>query len=92
MAHWSLFFNTIGVTDELDTMVRQNLTAPVAGKGACWTQIALEQKLMLRSDVACQLTYDDYEKDAIGLGAIGMEVDGTCEFSGKFREAVKSCR
>lgn len=61
---------------EIDTMVRHNLPiTAVVGNDACWTQIAREQKPMLGSDVACRLTFADYEKAAIGLGAIGIKVD-----------------
>jgi len=47
----------------------------VVGNDACWTQIAREQKPMLGSDVACNLTYATYHKAGEGLGAKGILLD-----------------
>ena len=47
----------------------------VVGNDACWTQIAREQKPMLGSDVACNLSYTHYHKAIEGLGAKGFVLD-----------------
>lgn len=61
---------------EFDTFIRHKLpVVAIVGNDACWTQIAREQKPMLGSDVACNLTYQTYEKAVEGLGARGFVLD-----------------
>lgn len=59
----------------------------VVGNDACWTQIAREQKPMLGSDVACNLTYATYHKAAEGLGAKGIVLDA--QDRDKIKEALE---
>lgn len=61
---------------EFDTFVRHHVPVlAIIGNDACWTQIAREQKPMLGSDVACNLTYQTYDKAVEGLGAKGFVLD-----------------
>lgn len=62
----------------------------VVGNDACWTQIAREQKPMLGSDVACNLTYATYHKAGEGLGAKGIVLDA--EDRDKLREAFEDAK
>jgi len=62
----------------------------VVGNDACWTQIAREQKPMLGSDVACNLTYAKYHKAGEGLGAKGVVLDA--QDRDQIREALEDAK
>jgi acetolactate synthase-like protein len=62
----------------------------VVGNDACWTQIAREQKPMLGSDVACNLTYADYHKAGEGLGAKGIVLDA--KDKDRIKEALEEAK
>ncbi|XP_020757693.1 2-hydroxyacyl-CoA lyase 2 isoform X1 [Odocoileus virginianus] len=58
---------------EFDTFVRHKIPVmALIGNDAGWTQISREQVSCLGSNVACGLTYTDYHKAALGLGAQGQ--------------------
>lgn len=58
---------------EFDTFVRHKIPVmALIGNDAGWTQISREQVPRLGSNVACGLSYTDYHKAAMGLGAQGL--------------------
>ena len=68
----SLLFRTHTHTH---TQVRHGLPViAVIGNDACWTQILREQQPMLGDDVACQLSYTEYDVVAKGYGGEGYSV------------------
>ena len=71
-------------------MFKQLPVLAVVGNDACWTQIAREQKPMLGSDVACNLSYTAYHKAAEGLGAKGIVLDA--EDKDRLKEALEEAK
>ena len=64
---------------EFDTFKRHNIPViALIGNDACWTQIAREQIPMFQSDVACNLSYCDYDLVARGFGGKGFKLDSSC--------------
>ena len=61
---------------EFDTFTRHNIPViALVGNDACWSQIAREQVPTFGSDVACMLSYCDYEMVANGFGGVGYKLD-----------------
>jgi thiamine pyrophosphate-dependent acetolactate synthase large subunit-like protein len=78
---------------EIDTMVRHNLPViAVVGNDAGWTQIARDQEVILKDDVACVLARNDYHKVAAAWGAKGLLLDDPAKIDKVFKEAVKLSR
>eukprot|EP00698_Gefionella_okellyi_P001515 TRINITY_DN1144_c0_g1_i1.p1 TRINITY_DN1144_c0_g1~~TRINITY_DN1144_c0_g1_i1.p1 ORF type:complete len:646 (-),score=181.90 TRINITY_DN1144_c0_g1_i1:867-2804(-) len=62
---------------EYDTFVRHKLPViSIVGNDAGWTQIARDQIVRFKDDVACTLTYNDYHTVAQGWGGEGILVKG----------------
>ncbi len=67
---------------EFDTFARNKIPViALVGNDACWTQIKREQVPMFGSDVACNLSYCDYDVVANGFGGVGFKLtaDSTAE-------------
>ena len=62
----------------------------VVGNDAGWTQVAREQKPMLGSDVACNLSYSNYHKAIEGLGAKGFVLGA--EDRNKIKETLEEAK
>ncbi|XP_048198418.1 2-hydroxyacyl-CoA lyase 2 [Perognathus longimembris pacificus] len=80
---------------EFDTFVRHKIPViALVGNDAGWTQISREQVPRLGSNVACGLTYTDYHKAAMGLGARGLLLSGENEDQvvDMLREGQRQCR
>ena len=73
---------------ECDTFVRHQLPViGVVGNDACWSQIAREQKKILKDDVGTVLRNTDYHRVAEGYGAVGFEVEDPEEVDGVLARA-----
>ncbi|XP_071853621.1 2-hydroxyacyl-CoA lyase 2-like [Apostichopus japonicus] len=60
---------------EFDTFNRHKIPViAVVGNDACWTQIVRDQEKMFSTRVACDLTFCDYDKVAIGYGGTGYRL------------------
>lgn len=60
---------------EFDTFARHKIPViALVGNDAGWTQIKREQVPMFGSDVACNLSYCDYEVVANGYGGVGYKL------------------
>jgi thiamine pyrophosphate-dependent acetolactate synthase large subunit-like protein len=81
---------------EFDTFSRHKIPViGLIGNDACWTQIARDQVVMLKDDVASVLAYSDYHLTAKGYGADGVRIDRIEDFQmavSKAREAVAQGR
>jgi thiamine pyrophosphate-dependent acetolactate synthase large subunit-like protein len=81
---------------EFDTFVRHNVPViGLIGNDACWSQIARDQVVILKDDVACMLSHSDYELVAKGYGGEGVRVDtleGFIEAAKKAKQAVAEGR
>ena len=67
---------------EFDTFARNKIPViALIGNDACWTQIKREQVPMFGSDVACNLSYCEYDVVANGFGGVGYKLtaDSTTE-------------
>ena len=65
---------------ELDTFTRHGIAVIIIiGNDACWGQIARAQVEIFDDDVACALTYANYEKASEALGAVGFRVTTEAE-------------
>ena len=65
---------------EYDTFIRHNLPViSIVGNDAGWTQIARDQVVRFKDDVATTLRYTDYHIVAQGYGAAGINVKGSDE-------------
>ncbi len=78
---------------EYDTFVRHGLPViSVVGNDAGWTQIERDQVVILGDDVACRLTYMDYQVVAQGCGAEGLIVDSEADVDATFAKALELSR
>ncbi|MCA9619736.1 MAG: thiamine pyrophosphate-binding protein, partial [Myxococcales bacterium] len=78
---------------EHDTMVRHELPIiSVIGNDAGWTQIERDQVVILEDDVACRLTYMDYQKVAEGCGAAGIKLERTADIDQALDSALTLSR
>ena len=64
----------------------------VIGNDACWTQILREQQPMLGDDVACQLSYTEYDVVAKGYGGEGYSVRDIGNVKKVLERALKTAR
>ena len=75
------------------TQVRHGLpVVAVIGNDACWTQILREQQPMLGDDVACQLSYTEYDVVAKGYGGEGYSVRDIGNVKKVLERALKTAR
>ncbi|XP_035217198.1 2-hydroxyacyl-CoA lyase 2-like isoform X2 [Stegodyphus dumicola] len=77
---------------EFDTFIRHKIpVVAVVGNDACWTQIAREQVPRFGSDIACNLTYNDYHKIVEALGGKGIYLSGKDkdDLVSKFKHAIE---
>ena len=75
------------------TQVRHGLPViAVIGNDACWTQILREQQPMLGDDVACQLSYTEYDVVAKGYGGEGYSVRDIKNVKNVLVQALKTAR
>jgi acetolactate synthase-1/2/3 large subunit len=78
---------------EHDTMVRHDLPIiSVIGNDAGWTQIERDQVVILEDDVACRLTYMDYQAVAEGCGAAGIKLEDPAKIDAAFHQALEVSR
>lgn len=77
---------------EFDTFARNKLPViAVVGNDACWTQIKREQVPMFGSDVACNLSYCDYDVVAKGFGGVGFKLTAEST-SEEIRDTLKKAK
>ncbi|PIK50100.1 hypothetical protein BSL78_13026 [Apostichopus japonicus] len=71
---------------EFDTFSRHKIPViAVVGNDACWTQILRDQEKIFSTRVACDLTFCDYDKVAIGTaGPVTVSVRRQQKGSGKY--------
>lgn len=75
---------------EVDTMTRHKVPViALVGNDAAWTQIAREQVPMFGSNVACKLSYTDYQEVCKGYGGKGLLVS---EDSADLRSILKTAQ
>jgi len=78
---------------EFDTFLRHKVPiVAVIGNDACWTQILREQEPILGDDVACQLSYTEYDVVAKGYGGEGYNVRDINKVKGVLEQALKVSR
>jgi acetolactate synthase-1/2/3 large subunit len=78
---------------EYDTFIRHNVPViSVIGNDAGWTQIARDQVVILKDDVATTLLHTDYDKVAEGWGAKGIHLDQTENIDSAMEEALELSR
>jgi len=78
---------------EHDTMVRHELPIiSLIGNDAGWTQIERDQVVILEDDVACRLTYMDYQTVAEGCGAAGIKLSDPDQIDAAFEKALEISR
>ncbi|XP_072015471.1 2-hydroxyacyl-CoA lyase 2-like [Amphiura filiformis] len=80
---------------EFDTFTRHKLPViAVVGNDACWTQICREQVPILGSDVACMLSFLDYQTVAEGYGGTGYKLTNETpeQIVEVFKKAKADCK
>ena len=78
---------------EIDTFARHGVPViSVVGNDAGWTQILRDQEPILGDDVACRLTYMDYNVVADGCGGQGFLVDNPDQVPHVLDEAITTSR
>lgn len=79
---------------EIDTMTRHKVPViALVGNDAAWTQIAREQMPMFGSNVACKLSYTDYQEVCKGYGGKGILVsEDSADLSSILKTAQSLCR
>ncbi len=78
---------------EIDTFARHGLPViSVVGNDAGWTQILRDQEPILGDDVACRLTYMDYDVVAEGCGGKGFKVSDLDQVDAVLDEAIATSR
>jgi acetolactate synthase-like protein len=79
---------------EIDTMTRHKVPViALVGNDAAWTQIAREQVPMFGTNVACKLSYTDYQEVCKGYGGKGLLVsEDSADLSSILKTAQSLCR
>jgi len=79
---------------EVDTMTRHKVPViALVGNDAGWTQIAREQVPMFGTNVACKLSYTDYQEVCKGYGGKGLLVsEDSADLSSILKTAQSLCR
>jgi acetolactate synthase-1/2/3 large subunit len=78
---------------EYDTFARHGVpVVGVIGNDAGWTQIERDQVVILEDDVACRLTYMDYQVVAEGCGGEGLLVENEEDIDDTFAKALELSR
>ncbi len=78
---------------EFDTFARHNIPViGVVGNDAGWTQILRDQEVILEDDVACRLTYMDYERVAEACGGAGLRVEDAAQVDSVLEQALATSR
>ena len=78
---------------EFDSCVRNNIPIiAVVGNDAGWTQIARDQVVILKDDVATSLTHMDYHVVAQACGGVGIKVETVDQIPEAIDKALTSSR
>ncbi|MBM74135.1 MAG: acetolactate synthase [Proteobacteria bacterium] len=78
---------------EFDACVRNNIPIiAVVGNDAGWTQIARDQVVILKDDVATTLTHMNYDEVAKGCGAVGIKVEHEDDIPQALEQALLESR
>ena len=78
---------------EFDSCVRQNIPIiAVVGNDAGWTQIAREQVVVLKDDVATVLSHMEYHTVAMACGGHGILIQSPEEIQSALQEALEVSR
>lgn len=78
---------------EFDTFVRHNIPViALIGNDACWSQIARDQIPLLGDDVACNLSFMDYQNVAKACGGEGLLLKSSKQIKATLQKAVKLAR